>query len=246
MAARIRHLANAPIVEALIDLKVQAREDATASMFESVRGRLASAYPKVKTLQTFATHVGVQQGQLVAGPASQGEAGVLCFTEDEKTVVQFRVDGFTFNKLQPYSSWNDIYPETLRLWRLYQEVARPRQVTRAAARYINRLALPSADYGKYLSALPQLPPELPQEARSFLTRVTLYDSHRATSAILTQAFESPVEAPSVGVLLDIDAFKDLEITPSDSELDSLFESLHSLKNEIFFGSITEETARIYE
>src|SRR5436190_21056320 len=92
--------------------------------------------------------------------ASSAEAGLLFYSEDEKAVVQFRLDGFTFNKLQPYSSWEEIFPETWRLWALYQSAIGNVQITRLAVRYINRLALPSGDFGRYLTALPQLPAEL--------------------------------------------------------------------------------------
>ena len=245
MGAQIRHLLKAPITEALVDIRTQIRPGADIGVFQRVRAEVERTYPKVRPLQMFEGRFAAHEGQITP-TASSAEAGLLFYSEDEKAVVQFRLDGFTFNKLQPYSSWEEIFPETWRLWDLYQGAIGNVQITRLAVRYINRLPLPSADFGRYLTALPQLPPELPQQVRSFLTRVVLYDERRTASAGLTQAFESPLEVPAVSVLLDIDAFKECDLSPSDAQLREGFEALHDFKNEIFFGSITEETARMFE
>ncbi len=45
-------------------------------------------------------------------------------TPDRLNVAQFRRDGFTFNRLRPYTKWEEIRPEALRLWQLYTAKAK--------------------------------------------------------------------------------------------------------------------------
>jgi len=245
VGARIRHLTSAPIEEALVDIRVQAPEGFDASTFEGAKAELSKGYPIIRPQQMFQTTFGLQDGQPLAPSTSSAQAGLFFYSADERTVVQFRIDGFTFNKLKPYSSWEQIFPETWRLWCLYRDLVRPVHVPRLGVRNINRMPLPSNELSRYLAVLPTIPPELPQEARSFLTSVMLYDSQRQVSANLTQALESPLDGPSVTVLLDIDAFTEFERIPTDDEVRTGLDALHTLKNQVFFGSITEETARMF-
>ena len=62
-------------------------------------------------------------------------------SQDDLTVAQFRADGFTMNRLKPYTGWAMLLPQVLDLWDAYVTVAQPAHVARVALRYINRLDL---------------------------------------------------------------------------------------------------------
>ena len=111
----------------------------------------------------------------------------------DAAVAQFRVDGFTFNKLEPYTTWENVFGEAARLWQIYAQTAQPLEIARLAVRYINRLRLPGpAELGQYLEAPPVLPPPIPQAVREFLTRIIVEDGNGA-SAILIQALEASLD-----------------------------------------------------
>src|SRR5258708_20692263 len=57
-------------------------------------------------------------------------------------VAQFRIDGFTFSKLEPYTTWEEVFAEASRLWQLYVAKAQPPEGIRVAGRDINRLRVP--------------------------------------------------------------------------------------------------------
>jgi uncharacterized protein (TIGR04255 family) len=175
--------------------------------------------------------------------------GVLFETEDGRTLAQFRVDGFTYNRLAPYSSWEEICPETLKLWETYVRCARPEYVVRVATRYINRLRLPHpiADLDEYLTAPPQIPKGMPQRLRGYLQRLVIYDESHDHSVILTQAPEAnPLDDRHVTMLLDIDAYKDLDQLPPDSpDLKAILTRLREAKNTAFYSSITKRTQDMY-
>lgn len=162
-------------------------------------------------------------------------------------LAQFRVDGFTFSKIEPYTTWEEVFEEAFRLWKVYVDAARPREVSRVAVRYINRMRLAAvSDLGQYLESPPLLPAPIPQMIREFLTRVYVDDDKSSASAVIVQALEPRVDPSTISLLLDIDAFREMKnFAPDDLGLPAIFTELRRLKNDIFFASITEKTAEIY-
>jgi uncharacterized protein (TIGR04255 family) len=244
-----RHLEHAPITEALIDFRVQLPEGFSIEKFEPVVSRFAQEYPGKGAIKAFHATVGI--GETSSRPdVAHGEIGILIRAADEKTLAQFRIDGFTFNRLEPYTSWEEIFPETIRLWTEFVEAAKPIAVTRLAARYINRLRLPlpMVDLREYLTEPPRIPTGLPQTLRTYLTRLVVHDSIRNHSAIVTQSFEpNPTDTEKAIVLLDIDAFKDVHVRSSEvDEIHRVLAGLHDFKNEIFFRSITQRASELFE
>jgi uncharacterized protein (TIGR04255 family) len=163
-------------------------------------------------------------------------------------VAQFRVDGFTFSKLEPYTTWDSVFAEALRLWAVYVKVADPSEVVRIAVRYINRLQVPvPAQISDYLEAPPLVPPPISQQLRQFLFRFVIDDVSRDASAVIMQASEPLIGPEAIVLFIDIDAFKEnLAAAPDDSRLRGMFLQLRDLKNEIFYASITERTAEMYK
>jgi len=82
--------------------------------------------------------------------------------------------------------------------------------------------------------------------RGYLTRTVLHDAKSGNSVTLTQAIEPAVEQGGVVILLDVDAFRDVDMEPMDNRILDILDSLRHLKNRAFFESITEATAEMYE
>lgn len=246
MARRRQHLRNAPIVEAAIDFRVLQRDGTTADTFAGLQPLLGSQYSQAVLLHSVEARFGLEQGKSIAPTATtsaigwQYRAGSL--------VAQFRVDGFTFSKLEPYTTWDEVFAEASRLWQLYVTKAHPAEVIRVAVRYINRLRIPvPAELREYLEAPPTLPPPSPQRLRQFLCRIAVDDPVRDASAVVVQASEALIGQQAIVLLIDIDAFKDdLSLGPTDPSLHETFMQLRDLKNEIFFASITEKAVEMYE
>jgi uncharacterized protein (TIGR04255 family) len=244
-----RHLKNAPITEAIIDFRVKTRSDLRAEDLAAVKDRLSNRLPKVEEMRGLQATIQVLKGQ-GQPPVVQdlGLQGYLFKSQDEKVITQFRIDGFTLNRLRPYTSWEDIFPQAMDLWRLYLEVAKPLAVTRLAVRYINHVPLPAAveKFENYLRAAPLVPAELPQGISSFLTRVTIHDPETGVSAHVTQASQPSSDTHKLSVILDIDAYKEAQFSPEDAEVERVFLQLRKFKNLIFFNSLTDETLRQFE
>ncbi len=243
----IRHLKNAPIIEALIDIRVSLPSVFDPKDFLSLSKDISDKYTKSVPRQTFTATFGVEAGKpFTQATESKGIHGYICKSEDEKDVVQFRIDGFTFSRLNPYSEWETVLSEAKRLWGLYSIKCLPKLITRIAVRYINRLdlPLPIKDFADYLTAPPLVPDSLPQGVSQFLTRVVIHDAD--ITANIIQTMKSTPKADHIGIILDIDVFKLKDTGFEESSIWPEFEKLRDLKNRIFFESITEKTARLYE
>lgn len=247
--AKVRYLPHAPIIEAVIDFQVRLASDFSIDRFDALSGVLAGQYSSPERIQSMEARLGFEDGRPIPPDAKYTALGVRLKSPDNRAVAQFRSNGFTFNRLEPYTNWADVFSEALRLWREYVRVVGQATVTRLAVRYINRLRLPLPvpDLARYLVAPPVVAQGLPQTIRSFLTRIVVDDGDRGQSAIVTQTLEpSAVVQHHLMVLLDIDAYREATFAPDDPRLETVFGNLHDFKNEIFFESITEETVELFQ
>jgi uncharacterized protein (TIGR04255 family) len=239
-----RHLKNAPIREALIDIQFEPHvslED-IGKFSEALKHRFS--HPTKIWQQSF----GVEFSPVGDSRTSTEQAtiGLRLESLDHGHVVQGRINGFTFSKLPPYNDWPDLRESAAEIWRIFVEVTRPMTVNRVAVRYINACPLPRtlADLSDYFTAAPQIPTELPQTLTAFLQRVVIVDHETGRTAAVTQALEEP--QGKVTVFLDIDCFYAIKVTPNDTELWSTLDSLREFKNNIFFSHITEQTVKLFE
>ncbi|HVN17950.1 MAG TPA: TIGR04255 family protein [Dongiaceae bacterium] len=246
MARRREHLRNAPIVEAVIDFRVLRRQTVPTDRFANLQSLIGKQYSQSALMQSVEAQLTFSQEKVPSSSAVTAPIGWRY--QADSLVAQFRVDGFTFSKLEPYTTWNEVFSEALRLWGVYVRVAEPAEVVRVAVRYINRLQIPvPAQIGDYLEAPPELPSPISQQLRQFLSRFVIDDVRRNASAVIIQASEPMIGPPAMALLIDIDAFKDnLAVIPADPGLRDMFLELRDLKNEIFFASITERAAEMYE
>ncbi len=246
MARRREHLRNAPIVEAVVDFRVLHREEVSPNRFAGLQSAIGAQYLQAILMQSIEAQFVLSEER--APTSSAATAPIGWQYRGDSMVAQFRVDGFTFSKLEPYTTWNEVFSEAIRLWTVYVNIAEPAEIVRIAVRYINRLQVPvPAQIGDYLEAPPVMPAPISQQLRQFLSRFVIDDVRRNASAVIVEASEPLIGPPAIALLIDIDAFKEnLAVAPGDPRLPEMFLQLRDLKNEIFFASITERTAEMYE
>ncbi|MCX5999395.1 MAG: TIGR04255 family protein [Chloroflexi bacterium] len=243
-----RHLKNAPVVEALIDLRVTLPSTFDVAGLALLKDTLQADYPKAAERREFEGGLEVADKRVQHTFEDKGLHGYQLRSGDDTQVAQFRRDGFTFSRLKPYTEWETVLAEARRLWELYCTKASPDVVTRIAVRYINQLSIPSpiGDLAGYLTAPPRVPPTLPQEMSNFLTRIVLRDAELDIQANIIQALQRGPKADDFNIILDIDVYKQQQNGFEDGTIWPTFDRLRELKNRIFFDSITEKTARLFE
>lgn len=242
-------LKNAPITEAIIDIRIKLKEDFEVERFLSLYDAISDQYPEKKTRHKWEGKFEFKKGE---GPVSSGtEAidGYIFTSADAKQMFQARSDGFTFNRLRPYEKWEIFRDEAFRLWKLYRELVSP-EIFRVAVRFINKFDIPlfpqpMLDFNEYLTAAPIVPDGLPQGVSSFLTRVVIHNADVDETAIITQAFEQIVDPKFLPIILDIDVFQQKE-NISEEDAWQMLEELRLFKNKIFFASITEKARGLFK
>jgi uncharacterized protein (TIGR04255 family) len=233
----------APITEALIDIRVQIPEQVSPPCLELLHKQIQNEYPNKKARRGWAQkfEFKVPEGSMVADSKDLGVDGYLFSSADEKQVVQYRLDGFTFSRLRPYLQWNQILEEAKRLWVIYAEAVKPILLTRLALRYINSIEIPSRNFDleEYFTSPPTIPSGLPQLLEHFFSQLLIQFPDQGAKALVTQTI-SPTKDPMITpVLFDIDVFVETQLKPNDQKV------LRTIKNAIFDRSLKEKTKELF-
>jgi uncharacterized protein (TIGR04255 family) len=233
--AEYRHLTNAPITEAVIDLQARLSTNFQVSSFLPLKQELYNHYPGFRQRRFISGGFGFERDRPIIKTAeNSGVDGYIFTSEDNKCAVQFRKDGFTFSRLKPYTNWGNVYSEAMRLWGIYLDKAKPTAVTRVAVRFINllQIPLPINDFTDYLTTPPGIPRETPQIVRSFFSKVVINDNEKGLDANIIQALEKGIGTDNANIILDIDAYKVKDFNINEN-FNLSFSQLRDLKNRIF-------------
>lgn len=240
-----RHLNNAPIKEALIDLRVVLPDKTDTEELVSLYEQFDSDYPDKKTLHKGEFGFYFDEGRQTQTTINQSVIGYRFDSIDEKRVLQFRKDGFTFSQLEPYQDWEQMRDEALKLWDIYVNSISPSMVTRLATRYVNVVNLPyGCDLGDYLTAPPAIPAGLNNEIGGFLTRIEMHEPTIGARGMITQTLEQSSENQT-SLVLDIDVFIFGRYELGDDTYLECLEQLRDYKNDIFFASLTEKALGLF-
>lgn len=248
MAVR-RRLRNPPITEAVVDLRATPTKPLGAETLANLKKALGGRYPEARESREFVARLQVKRGHTpIPSGEDRGLHGYVLKSADGHQVAQFRVDGFTYNRLKPYTDGDAVLQEALDLWRLYVELAAPLLVNRVALRYLNQIDVPGTgpSYGQYLTSSPHPPEGLRGALQSFLSRYVVNDFESGIRAIMTLASQPAVDRRGMTILIDIDAFKVADCGIAASDILPSLRALREFKNEAFFGAVTEEAVRMWE
>jgi uncharacterized protein (TIGR04255 family) len=241
----VEHLSRAPIVEALLDLRVASPNTDLHAGLDEIQSRLSSGYPTKQATKIWTGSFQLPaEGEPVA-TASESLSGYQFTSTDGKQVVQARPDGFAFSRLHPYTNWSDFLGAARSAWDVYAAVTKPDGISRVALRYINRIPLPAPlrKIGDYLHTGPFFASGLPQSTESLFFRAVVNDEKSAATVVITEAIEESPHMGTVPFILDIDVFRSGYFRADDS-LWEQFSSLHEAKNRFFFESITDATKEL--
>lgn len=244
------HLPNAPIQEALIDFRCKLPDGFSVSTFKNLSAKIGDAYPNQKPRRVLHAQFGLLDEEAFASADQASVDGYLFSSVSGDRIAQYRRDGFTYNWLRPYETWDALRTEALVRWRDYLSIVTPEEVTRIAVRYINRF---SVDLPVRLRTLlrvpPELPPQVPNAIAQFLFKWVVDDPETGARCNITQSSEESSEGNSSDIILDIDCFvmrtDDNQFDPGSDELWDKLDELRALKNRIFFNSLTPEALEMF-
>jgi uncharacterized protein (TIGR04255 family) len=243
-----RRYLNAPITEALVDIRVEYDSAVSLEKLKAFGAEVKVEYPHEATRD-------VIQGEFRLdgqhAQASRTVVGYIFHSEDRSQAVQVRLDGFTFSCFPKYKDWPHLINEAKRLWELFYRMFRPRIVARIAVRYINQINLPLNKHGKglrfedYLATYPEMRgfPDLMLEG--FFLRLVVPQNDLEAKLILNEALIPP-QGDKIGIILDIDLFREqLSLDANSKEIWGILDTFRDRKNKYFEASITDATRELF-
>lgn len=244
--AEIRHLADAPIREAVLDVRIPGPPTVDP---QRLREALTSVepFPEIQDLK---------QGSISFRLSPDGEpeshaegtelVGVRGATGDGLWVVQYRRGGMTFSRLRPYPGWDTFVDRARPFVERFIESVRPPFIERLALRYINVFRLPNpCDPSEYFVAPPSLPKPLRLQVNNLVSRLTVLDPDTGLQAHVAHVLQDDLQPDRMGMILDIDVFTVARLEADASRLWPGLDELRDLKNRIFFESITDQNAEVF-
>jgi uncharacterized protein (TIGR04255 family) len=237
---------NAPITEAVLDIQCKLPEKVTLEDLKQLHKGLKNRFPEVREQRLF-------ERSFKFGPdlrESSTQEKIIGYhfkSPQEQKLIQYRLNGYSFNKLAPYKDWPSLKSEANEFWRLYYKRVKPLKVTRIALRYINRIKipLPMKNLNEYLLTLPKIAPNLPQEIKTFLMRIEIQDTEIPAIAIIVQAMEKTTQSGKLPIILDIDVVQENDYYKNISDIWDVFEKIRNFKNDIFFETTTDKAKELF-
>jgi uncharacterized protein (TIGR04255 family) len=234
-----RHYFKSPIVEALLDIRVELPLDVKLDDLQRIHERISNLYPNREEQLLFQAQI--TGGANVSATANQSPVGYFYSSENRKKVLQVKIDGLTYSHLAPYDSWENFRDEAKYLWGIYQEIANPKTILEQSIRYVNRfdIPLPIRDFKDYFLTFPEVSPNLPFQGLSgCFMQLQIPQEDISAMLLLSQAIIPPHEENVVSVLLDINIHP---LGTIDDDMWNLFEQMHSRVDSVFEGCITNKT-----
>lgn len=236
------HLRKAPIVEAVIDLQVSDIGVPTKRLKVDVEG-----YPRVDEIRGYEIGVNMDEDGSISHQDRSHVHGYR-YAKDGY-LLQFRRNGYTLSKLEPYDRWETFEEEARKHWKLFKQVAETdvSQVTRIAVRYINKLLVPESDRLHIQSYLKNAP-ETPDEDEfpfvdHFFSRMVIPLGEDIRAIVISTMEDTRIEKDNrvVPFVLDIDVFKDVSENDLNEELVwGTLGQMRDHKNKIFFSVMSEK------
>ena len=197
-----RHYPRPPIKEALIDIQVALPAAVEVESLSAIHEEIKHEFPLAKKRFFLQAAIPLLEGDGV-GLSTRQHRGYSFYSADGRYAFQARLDGFTFGRLSPYDSWQDLRDSAKGNWALFEKHARQAQIERVAVRYINQIDIPtpSAKLDEYFLTPPRISPLLPQELSQYLMQVQIPQPDIEGIAVLTQTLvvPPPVRSASASV-----------------------------------------------
>ncbi len=238
-----RLYAKAPIVEAVIDLRVTLSDRSEGlTNAEKLADSLKPRFPQKQPIDTMLMAAEAKDGRLSMRPMEHEQLGWKLIGVDNDRTLMISKDGFTYSHLPPYTKWETFQSEAHPLWLQYVGACRPIQVNRVAVRYINRLKLPPGEINlsDYLAFYPKVPDAVLAVSGVVMQIQVPQPNFPGTGrAVITLASEASTETKFQPMVLDFDVSTDVTMSPQASDVWGLLEHLRDTKNELFEACLTD-------
>jgi uncharacterized protein (TIGR04255 family) len=231
------HYRNAPIAEALIDIRLMSPDAVALDQVTHAADGLTASFSVRHPISM------VQLGfDFAAQQASNSQAQSGWRLEAQNRVLQLQRIGFTYSHLPPYTDWETFRNEARNYWNTFRTSVNQSAASRLAVRVINKIPTPHAEIAleEYLSIYPVVPAQLPTTATAAFMQLHLaVPKVVPTAQAILNVASGRTDASGPHLILDIDLFAD-GLVESDEEIWSTLEKFGIEKDVIFESCITDK------
>lgn len=238
-----RHYEHAPIVQAILELRVMTPDDLIMEDLEALN--FGQDYADPTTLYHLQGQLTFSEEGSVASEPQRDHVGFGFAREDGTRVIQVGLRRFAFIWSGEYTHWGEFSTEAEAAWLAYKGAARVVSVERVGVRFVNQIRLPEGhvEIKDYLRTSVDISAYLPQAVSSMFFQVEIPIVELDAGATVTSALMS--EGDSQALLLDIDVKTSTVLSTEDEAFDvgvrGTLDRLRFAKNYVFEACITDAT-----
>lgn len=233
-------LVNAPIVEAILNWQAAA----TTSFFDGEYiAALTAEFPQYEIHPQHNLTTGVQGSDKgITINHSNVVQGARILKKNESGAVEFACqflrNGIIFSKLAPYYDWNSFLTQAKEMWKHFESVAKPSEISQLATRYISQIPIDSAqDSDKYTGTNCAPLSTLGLSASNFYHQDTFMLGNYPYGINVVRAAQTSADGKN-SLIVDISAYTTTKLTDIENT-DTVISDLRYIKNKVFFSLMTD-------
>lgn len=237
-------LSNPPIQEAILDFRFSSKDGNLLSKIQKYAEGATSRYPDKKDSVELKVEIPNTENQDEV-KRERRIVGCLLKSENGSRLVQAASESFSCHVLPPYTKWDELLGMMRYEWAEFSKYLDNTRISRVGVRYINNIEfefVPGKPIGDYIRMVPTLPNTIPQVLDNFFVQITVPFENNIKAGITLTLNE--IKDNQVSMIFDVDVFTIDNLLISDS-LDSTLNTMRTIKNDIFFGTLSELALKNY-
>ena len=246
----MRRYPNAPIVEAVIELRLRFGDAPSIESLDGFCQRVADRFPSKVPMNLMAVGVAQKPGEEPQVQSNQSQIGFRLTSTNNDRIMLVQQASLAYSHLAPYSDWDTFLSELKSLWETFSEMVSPKAVVRVAARYINRIVIPEPkiEIKDFFNISAEFPETLAPHLSGFFVQLQLPhpDLHPNAKSVINFSSEPSAQQNTCSFLFDIDTFREDELAPNSNEIWEFLEGLRVKKDALFEASITDNTRALFQ
>lgn len=241
------HLKNPPAIESVLDITTDEITDDNIQLLHVKNGALRKKFPGEEQIHLYEHSVIMGKNQQMTHTSRP--LGYRYKSEDQKEIAQFRPNGFSYNRLQPYPGWKTFIKTGIETWDFYKKIRKTFDIKRIGLRFINVIKLPDENID--LSKLFKV--SITSQLKSGLGHIKQFqyryvrEFEEIDCIAIVNFVQNATNQGQLSFVLDIDVIKQAQAKGLDETIISTYlENMRQAKNAIFFDTLTPKVLENYK
>ena len=249
MDTKWKNLANPPVVTAIFQIKYDSgsvRLDDFLKFDTILKREFPQRRENIESSLSLAPSTRIPLGKAqVSGVTNTRRTGYVYFTTDQKEKLTLSESDITYTKESQYTGWNSFKDFVLKVLHTLSPVLEGITIQRISMRFINQFSLtdfddPTEYFNTQITSSAAENP-MPYPVTKYGFRLT-FDISEGVYSIVNQNVDQLTD--KYIYIFDIDVLDRNNILFDIGTIDETLERLRDIKNNIFFGNLTNKTLEL--